>query len=218
MKHAYSFLAGAALISLCVVATHSLPGWMFLLGYLLSLTSILLVCRVIGFGKVARFFFWLSNRETVFVSCGTGVAARRDVRNAGVPGSHGYANSPVSGKQAGAVKTDERNPVAPFEAAASVITGDNPARQPKRSETPTRCNPSAARNANSRSVVQSREMLPPVQQDVLSALVNLKVPFAHAEQAVHAAAREHGGQSFDELFKIALALVNAGVGKTRRAA
>jgi hypothetical protein len=59
-------------------------------------------------------------------------------------------------------------------------------------------------------------MLPSVQQDVLSALINLKVPFAHAEEAVHAAAKEHGGESFDTLFRTALNLLNAG--KSRRAA
>ena len=61
MKHAYSFLAGVALVSLCVFATRSLPGYMFLLGCLVTAISNILLCRVIGFGRIARFFSALDN-------------------------------------------------------------------------------------------------------------------------------------------------------------
>ena len=45
-------------------------------------------------------------------------------------------------------------------------------------------------------------MLTRVQQDVLSALVNLRMPFPQAEQAVLEAFRK--GDSFEDLFKRAL--------------
>jgi hypothetical protein len=40
MKHTYSFLAGVASISLTVFATNSLPGYMFLLGFVVAGGSI----------------------------------------------------------------------------------------------------------------------------------------------------------------------------------
>jgi len=51
-------------------------------------------------------------------------------------------------------------------------------------------------------VVRSASMLTRVQQDVLSALVNLRMPFPQAEQAVLEAFRK--GDSFEDLFKRAL--------------
>ena len=211
MKHAYSFLAGVALVSLCVFATRSLPGYMFLLGCLVTAISNILLCRVIGFGRIARFFFWLSKRESVFVSCGPGVAARSDVRNYPSP-----SLNPVPGQSKEARVADGARSVTRDRRESRRKAGSPQRSTGPMNESPTRCNPSAARNEDNRSVVQSREMLPSVQQDVLSALINLKVPCAHAEEAVHAAAKEHGGESFDTLFRTALNLLNAG--KSRRAA
>jgi hypothetical protein len=54
-------------------------------------------------------------------------------------------------------------------------------------------------------------MLRPIQQDLLSALVNLKVPYADAYECALA----NTAASFDEAFKIAMAEI--GAGKTRRA-
>ena len=198
MKHAYSFLAGVALVSLCVFATRSLPGYMFLLGCLVTAISNILLCRVIGFGRIARFFFWLSKRDS-------------DVRNYSSP-----SLNPVPGQSKEARVADGARSVTRDRRESRRKAGSPQRSTGPMNESPTRCNPSAARNEESRSVVQSREMLPSVQQDVLSALINLKVPFAHAEEAVHAAAKEHGGESFDTLFRTALNLLNAG--KSRRAA
>lgn len=224
MKHAYSFLAGAALISFCVVATRSLPGYMFLLGCLVTAISNVLLCRVIGFGRIARFFSALDNiRLAPHWSSGASSSWFRTNPRQPSVGTLGSAGRPgefrVREKQplCGApCSVDGMAPTASHIPGVADYRGRRDAKKP--AQTSTRCNPSAARNKDNRSVVQSREMLPSVQQDVLSALINLKVPFAHAEEAVHAAAKEHSGQSFDELFRVALAQVNAGMGKTRRAA
>ena len=241
MKHAYSFLAGAALISLCVVATRSLPGWMFLLGYLLSLTSILLLCRVIGFGKVARFFFYL---DRIRLAPPWSSGAKKFSATSMPSGSDGHGwvqdgiesrpkrgQGELGGRTVGCSSDRESRHRDSRERTGNKLPdvrrtkrravsgrplGTAEESQHRVKEIPTRCNPSAARNEDNRSVVQSREMLPSVQQDVLSALINLKVPFAHAEEAVHSAAKEHGGESFDTLFRTALNLLNAG--KSRRAA
>lgn len=132
MKNVYSFLAGVTLVSLCVVATRSLPGYMFALGFALCAGSVILL----HFKGIIR--------------------------------------------------------LVPYCAARS--------------------------GGSRRSSVYSSEVLPTVQQDVLSALLNLRVPFSDAEGAVRSAAKEHGGESFDSLFRTALNLVNAGAGKSRRAA
>ena len=50
--------------------------------------------------------------------------------------------------------------------------------------------------------VQSQEVLSTVEQDVLSALVNLGTPFKQAERAILACAER--GDSFEDLFKRAL--------------
>lgn len=61
-----------------------------------------------------------------------------------------------------------------------------------------------SRAVNSRNVVAlpKTKMLTTVQQDVLSALVNLKVPFSQAERAVLDSYKT--GDSFDDLFKRAI--------------
>ncbi len=57
-------------------------------------------------------------------------------------------------------------------------------------------------------------VLSSVQQEVVSALMNLGTSFKDAESAVRGSFRE--GQSFDELFRLAILSVNHG--KSRRAA
>jgi hypothetical protein len=52
-------------------------------------------------------------------------------------------------------------------------------------------------------------MLPLVQQEVLSALMNLGMPFKQAEQAVREGASQKSGESFDELFRLAVGLGRA---------
>jgi hypothetical protein len=74
MKHAYSFLAGVALVSLCVFFTNSLPGYMFGLGFGICLGSILML----HFKGILRLVpYWsngtLGNRS----SSATGEASRR---------------------------------------------------------------------------------------------------------------------------------------------
>jgi RuvA, C-terminal domain len=65
-----------------------------------------------------------------------------------------------------------------------------------------------------RNPLQSDEhMLPVVQQEVLSALMNLGMSFKHAEQAVREAASQKSGESFDELFRLAV-----GMGKAKKVA
>ena len=47
----------------------------------------------------------------------------------------------------------------------------------------------------------------PLEEDVLSALMNLGYQRAAAERAVNAAGKNGGGKSFDALFRDALALM-----------
>jgi hypothetical protein len=60
----------------------------------------------------------------------------------------------------------------------------------------------------------TKTMLSSVEQECLSALMNLGTSFRDAESAVRGSFRE--GQSFDELFRLAVLSLN--VGKSRRAA
>ncbi len=188
MKHAYSFLAGAALISLCVLFTRSLPGYMFGLGFCLCLGCFLLL-HVKGIIRLVP--HWSSG--TKGSSCQSSIA-----------------NSVESVSTVGVVSV----------AARSKASSERLPRRVNVNELPARRYPRSARNGGSRSVVQSPEtgMLNTVQQEVLSALCNLKVPFSEAQQAVCSASKEHGGESFDQLFRVALNLVNAGAGKSRKAA
>ena len=64
MKHSYSFLSGVGLVSLCVVATGSLPGYMFLVGFATCLLTTLLLGRAIGASRIARFFLYLAERKS----------------------------------------------------------------------------------------------------------------------------------------------------------
>ena len=80
-----------------------------------------------------------------------------------------------------------------------------PAISPEKSANPKR---------KRRNGLHSEEMLPVVQQEVLSALMNLGMSFKQAEQAVGEAASQKSGESFDALFRLAV-----GMGaKTKRAA
>lgn len=207
MKHAYSFLAGVALVSLCVVATRSLPGWMFLVGFGVSVISHVLLVRAIGCSKVARLFSYLDSfRLAPHWSSGAKQLCR-------VPSNRAELLVKVPCGQ----RIDPGPDSWLLNRSAEETLGSKPERpsSPTNELRPCR-NPNSARNGKCRSVVNSVEMLSSVHQDVLSALCNLKVPFAEAQEAVLAAGKD--GQSFDELFKTALAHVNAGVGKSRRAA
>ena len=173
MKHAYSFLAGVALVSLCVISTRSLPGYMFGLGFLVCL-GCFLILHVKGILRLVP--HWSSGTQGGRSSKLNGMV----VRQLPIP-------APRDRKDSGL-------------------------------ELPARRYSRTARNAKCGSVVQSSNVLSSVQQEVLSALCNLKVPFGEAQQAVCSASKEHGGESFDQLFRVALNLVNAGAGKSRRAA
>lgn len=87
--------------------------------------------------------------------------------------------------------------VSTAESASAVVRSE---RSSEKSPRPAR-EPRAKKN-----VLPSVEMLPTVQQEVLSALVNLGLPFKHALDCVRAAASEKSGESFDELFRLALIL------------
>lgn len=216
MKHAYSFLAGVASISLTVFATRSLPGYMFLLGFGVCSLSVVLLCRAVGASQLARFFSHLSQPNSIrLASHWSSDAKRLPVTHQTAIPSSGSVRS--ASRQSGTVG-DSRRTVS---GSGNVpVRNRNHSRQSYASESRPRCNSSAAQNENSGSDVQSsngnKDVLPQTQQDVLSALLNLKVPFSDAEQATRAAAKEHGGESFDTLFRTALNLLNAG--KSRRAA
>jgi hypothetical protein len=62
--------------------------------------------------------------------------------------------------------------------------------------------PTTRNSQRIKNVVALPSVLAPVQQDVMSALVNLRMPFAQAEKAVIEAYRV--GDSFEDLFKRAL--------------
>lgn len=219
MKHTYSFLSGVGLVSLCVVFTHSLPGYMFLIGFATCLLSTLLLGRAMGANRIARFFFYLSERKSM--------------RFASHWNSDAENTAPVP-------QVSRRVPSNRAEMLVNVANPDTDSRflnrrgleghipdrslkerpsSPKARDIRTRRYSSTARNATSRqSSVVNCDVLPQTQQDVLSALVNLKVPFANAEQAVLGAAQREPGASFDDMFRTALALVQAGQGKSRRVA
>ena len=197
MKHTYSFLSGVGLVSLCVVATGSLPGYMFLVGFATCLLTTLLLGRAIGVSRIARFFYNWSERSNIRLSSHWN---SDDKRTPSVPQESGD----IRGTSPLATNVPRRREIGQAE------------RRPTNVIEP-RIRRSAAKNATSRqNVVQSSSVLPQTQQDVLSALVNLKVSFADAEQAVLGAAQRNAGASFDEMFRIALALVQAG--KSRRVA
>ena len=241
MKHMYSFLSGVALISLCVVGTRSLPGYMFLLGFCVSSLSVVLLGRAIGASRIARFFSKYSDRKSIrfashWNSDAENTAPVPQVRYADTAGwsstvarqAHNLEVGGSNPSPATISKSQRRNRQSLEVSGGSVVPRipsdstkpDRTTLQPKqpRDIRPRRYS-SAARNATSRQdVVQSSNVLPQVQQDVLSALMNLKVPFADAEQAVLGAAQRNAGASFDEMFRIALALVQAGAGKSRRVA
>jgi hypothetical protein len=147
LKHSFSFLAGALLVSSAVVYAGASYAAIFGLGCFVSIASLVCICRAIGFGRVARFF---SKLDSFFVG------APLKVR----PQSEAFPRSRA-------------------EAIRKRKTG-----------------------------LQSSAMLPTVQQEVLSALVNLGMPFREAEKSVRAAAQDEKGQSFDELFRACLPLPN----------
>lgn len=68
---------------------------------------------------------------------------------------------------------------------------------------------SARQNRRGCRVQSKRSMLTTLQQDAVSALMNQGASFGVAEGAVLAATAKGHGQSFDEVFRVALALVNA---------
>ena len=78
------------------------------------------------------------------------------------------------------------------------------------------CSRRARGERNPQSELEYCSVLRQIHQDVLSALVNLKVPYNDALNALQSAKSEHAGESFDELFRLALASLNAG--KSRRVA
>lgn len=190
MKHTYSFLAGVASISLTVFLTRSLPGYMFLAGFCVCSLSVVLLGRVIGVGRLARFFSNYAN------TAGLG-SARVDLTTTATK----YQSRTRQSREVSGGSVVPRIPIG----RTKPVRSSNEIRM--------RCNSSAAQDGNNRGVVNSVDVLSSVQQDVLSALVNLKVPYSQAEEAIRGAR----GQSFDELFREALTSVNAGAGKSRRA-
>ena len=67
-----------------------------------------------------------------------------------------------------------------------------------------------------RAPTYNQTVLRPVQQDVLSALMNLGCSFRQAEEAVQSVT-DRPGESFDQLFRKALDAVNSGKMLTRKA-
>lgn len=61
-------------------------------------------------------------------------------------------------------------------------------------------------------------MLRPVQQDVLSSLMNLGCTFSRALEAVEAVKDSNASESFDQLFRKALDVVNSGTQLSKKAA
>ena len=173
-------------MSACVVASNSQPGWMFLFGVIMA--SCFWVSRSIRVGRVGA----------VTVGSGTGTTA-----------SESTLHIPARGRVALGMRGN-------YEPAIHEPTGSRPqlhsrerlrtsTDEPKARRAPTKhCN-------QTKKEVQSA-MLRPIQQDLLSALVNLKVPYADAYRAALA----NTSASFDEAFKVALADLNAG--KSRAAA
>lgn len=219
MKHAYSFLAGAAMVSLTVFATRSLPGYMFLAGFIICVVSLVLLVRAIGASRLARFFSHLSQPNSIRLASHWSSDAK------GV--SDEEAHESFCQRTEVDSKVDPKTPEQAYKTARakSSVRGVYGAGNRDKSvytlkEIRMRRNPRSAQNGNSGSDVQSsngnKDVLPQTQQDVLSALLNLKVSFSDAEQATRAAAKEHGGESFDTLFRTAVNLLNAG--KSRRAA
>jgi hypothetical protein len=135
-------LSGSVLISGAVIWTRGTLAGMFILGMCVSLFSLVSVCRVIGFGRVARLFSLLDH---VFV-----------------------VGAPLSGRK-------QRDTLPRSRAGQKTGNG-----------------------------LRSSTVLPTVQQEVLSALVNLGMKFREAEKAVSEAAQGRKGQSFDELFRACL--------------
>ncbi len=226
MKHAYSFVAGAVLISGFVVSTNAQPGWMFLLGSLVTLASLAVLARLIGRARIIRFLSytdlrgveeWHLRKPHKLQSAGSNPVPATTPSsfrlappwNSGAKGvSANTYDVPVWNGSSGRDKRIFDNRIS---ATENRRVRNVPALRPK-AQSARRSHPVSVlktqKSANVK-VVQS-SVLPRVQQDVLSALTNLKVPFADAEQAVREAGTEHSGESFDELFRASLNLLRAG--------
>jgi hypothetical protein len=198
-EYLLTFFAGALFMSLVIVASNSQPGWMFLFGAIMA-SCVILVSR----RRLRR------RVGAVAVGSGTGTTAS-ELAGVGVD----VETHPNPARMDYRVGRDIRKPRATDNKCPA---GSEPARQlhlrerrrtatdePQTRRAPKHCN-------SNRKAVQSA-MLRPTQQDVLSALINLKVPYDEAYSLV---VNTSPGVSFDELFRRATQALTAG--KTRRAA
>lgn len=221
LKYLYTFLGGALSMAVCVVASNSKPGWMFLLGGILGSVVMFFVLSPhwsSGDGGASR----RRNRTIRVGAVAVGAELAPRLQNKTSWGRRGWRHARSAWEWIRQILGNALFQPNPEYGRKAILAGSNPAPQPhSRERLRTATHEQTARRAPTtkkrctqlQKTVQS-PMLRPIQQDILSALTNLRAPYKEAFQCALATK----AVSFDEAFREALASVNAGMGKTRRAA
>ncbi len=186
MKYLFTFLGGACFMSACVVASNSQLGWMFLFGAIMA-SCVILVSRRYSF-LLRQSGSEMRRGGAVAVGSGTGTTAS-------VCAGVGVDDDTLHMRQLRTRSTDSPHATGSrWESARQFHSRERlrtSTREPKARRAPCKTN---------KKEVQFR-MLRPIQQDILSALVNLKVPYSDAYNVALA----NTSASFDEAFRVAIA-------------
>ena len=203
MKYTLSALLGSLVSTIAVVLAGHTPALLVGLGFVTAVLLYTWILRLLGVERYARWFYAGAGRP---VKQGTGHLGKLFGGGSTFASSGQQQCSNRTGKSetirraALTNQIDRRTRsvgIASARARGKAASDERPQRKaPTHNQTTTR-------------------MLRPVQQDVLSALMNLGCSFRQAEDAVNAVS--DGGESFDVLFRKALDAVNSGKMLTRKA-
>lgn len=198
MKYALSALAGSLVSTIAVVLAGHTPALLVLLGAATAVFLYTWILRIIPASLVLRFL-----RVSVVGKTTKPTAEPRGPFYRGVgPGPTADARP-----NRGAVMRDDQTPgvcQAPRLAGERAGLRSKPVRNDARQLVTLDNSPVRARAKYNRAIV-----LKPVQQDVLSALMNLGCSFSQAETAVQSVS-DRQGESFDALFRKAVEFVKGG--------
>ena len=198
---ALSALAGSLLSTIAVILAGHWPAILLILGFVTACALYTWVLRLLGVERYARWFY-------------AGWAASDRLKKISGEVSSSINNSPAASQRqfsnrAGNSETSRPVRVRYGRDGRTRPVGNVSERERWKAATGERT-PRRAPTYN-----QTIAVLRPVEQDVLSALMNLGCSFRQSEEAVRAVS--DGGESFDELFRKALDSVNAGKGRSRKA-
>lgn len=178
MKTLLAFISGSLVTTLAVVFAGGYHAGMVILGGFLTALGLIAFVWGLGIPRVSRWLLALqAANETVYLERGVRSAASSPLRTTG---SRALGQLSDEDAQAGG---NAGKPVAVID----------------RSEERQQKNESGQQKSKH---VQSQEVLNTVQQDVVSALVNLGTPFKRAERIV--LEYTECGDSFEDLFKRAV--------------